>query len=117
MGFHSVIERPESDILVYPPINIINETHIINAMSHMENRLILFDIIFKYHFMIKLKKMLSIIVFLVLTLIYILVIMTFLQKFNDTWIFNNWILELIVYFILGNLWVFPSMYILKPFKK
>ena len=67
--------------------------------------------------MIKLKKMLSIIVFLVLTLIYILVIMTFLQKFNDTWIFNNWILELIVYFILGNLWVFPSMYILKPFKK
>ncbi|MGY9025154.1 MAG: DUF2842 domain-containing protein [Candidatus Pelagibacterales bacterium] len=61
--------------------------------------------------------MLSIIVFLVLTLIYILVIMTFLQKFNDTWIFNNWILELIVYFILGNLWVFPSMYILKPFKK
>ena len=67
--------------------------------------------------MIKLKKMLSIIVFLVLTLIYILVIMTFLQKFNDTWIFNNWILELIVYFILGNLWVFPSMYKLKPFKK
>jgi hypothetical protein len=43
--------------------------------------------------------------------------MAFLQKFNNTWILNNWILELIVYFILGNLWIFPSMYILKPFKK
>ena len=65
----------------------------------------------------KLKKMFSILTFLILTFVYILVIMTFLQKFNDTWVFNNWILELIVYFILGNLWIFPSMYILKPFKK
>ena len=65
----------------------------------------------------KLKKIFSILAFLVLTFVYILVIMTLLQKFNDTWFFNNWILELIVYFILGNLWIFPSMYILRPFKK
>ena len=26
-------------------------------------------------------------------------------------------IEFIVYFILGILWVFPSMYILRPFKK
>ncbi len=67
--------------------------------------------------MIKFKKILSIIIFLVLTFVYILLTMAFLQKFNNTWILNNWILELIVYFILGNLWIFPSMYILKPFKK
>ena len=67
--------------------------------------------------MIKFKKILSIIIFLLLTFIYILLTMAFLQKFNNTWILNNWILELIVYFILGNLWIFPSMYILKPFKK
>ena len=65
----------------------------------------------------KFKKIFSIITFLFLTFVYILVIMAFLQKFNDTWIFNNWILELIVYFVLGNLWIFPSMYILRPFKK
>ena len=67
--------------------------------------------------MIKFKKILSIISFLILTFFYILLIMAFLQKFNNTWILNNWILELFVYFILGNLWIFPSMYILKPFKK
>ena len=67
--------------------------------------------------MIKFKKILSIIIFLVLTFVYILLTMAFLQKFNNTWILNNWILEFIVYFILGNLWIFPSMYILKPFKK
>jgi len=67
--------------------------------------------------MIKFKKILSIIIFLVLTFVYILLTMAFLQKFNNTWVLNNWILELIVYFILGNLWIFPSMYILKPFKK
>ncbi len=67
--------------------------------------------------MIKFKKILSIIIFLLLTFLYILLTMAFLQKFNNTWILNNWILELIVYFILGNLWIFPSMYILKPFKK
>ena len=67
--------------------------------------------------MIKFKKILSIIIFLLLTFIYILLTMAFLQKFNNTWILNNWILELIVYFILGNLWIFPSMYILKPFMK
>ena len=67
--------------------------------------------------MVKFKKILSVIIFLLLTFIYILLTMAFLQKFNNTWILNNWILELIVYFILGNLWIFPSMYILKPFKK
>jgi len=67
--------------------------------------------------MIKFKKILSIIIFLLLTFVYILLTMAFLQKFNNTWILNNWLLELIVYFILGNLWIFPSMYILKPFKK
>ena len=67
--------------------------------------------------MIKFKKILSIIIFLVLTFVYILLTMAFLQKFNNTWVLNNWLLELIVYFILGNLWIFPSMYILKPFKK
>ena len=67
--------------------------------------------------MIKFKKILSVIIFLLLTFIYILLTMAFLQKFNNTWILNNWILELIVYFMLGNLWIFPSMYILKPFKK
>ena len=92
-------------------------THTISEISHIENRLILFNIIFKYHPMIKFKKILSIIIFLVLTFVYILLTMAFLQKFNNTWILNNWILELIVYFILGNLWIFPSMYILKPFKK
>ena len=92
-------------------------THNISEISHIENRLILFDIIFKYHHMIKFKKILSIILFLILTFFYILLIMAFLQKFNNTWILNNWILELLVYFILGNLWIFPSMYILKPFKK
>ena len=117
IGSHSVIDNPESDILVYPPIKIIDITHISKDNSQIGNRLILFNIIFNFHSMIKLKKIFSIITFLFLTLIYILVIMTFLQKFNNTWIFNNWILELIVYFILGNLWIFPSMYILKPFKK
>ena len=92
-------------------------THIINENNHIENRLILLNIIFKYYSMIKFKKILSIIIFIFSTFIYILLTMAFLQKFNNTWILNNWILELIVYFILGNLWIFPSMYILKPFKK
>jgi len=39
--------------------------------------------------------------------------MAFLIKIN----FNNWLIEFIVYFILGIVWVFPSMYILRPFKK
>ena len=96
---------------------MIDITHTINKINHIENRLILLAIIFKYHSMIKFKKILSIIIFLLLTFIYILLTMAFLQKFNNTWILNNWIIELIVYFILGNLWIFPSMYILKPFKK
>ena len=45
--------------------------------------------------------------------LYCLLVMVFLIKIN----FNNWLLEFIVYFILGIFWVFPSMYILKPFKK
>ena len=42
-----------------------------------------------------------------------LLVMVFLAKIN----FNHWLLELLVYFVLGIIWVFPSMYILKPFKK
>ncbi len=45
--------------------------------------------------------------------LYCLLVMVFLTKIN----FNHWLLEFIVYFILGIIWVFPSMYILKPFKK
>ncbi len=63
--------------------------------------------------MSKTKKLMSIILFIVLMFLYCLLIMVFLVKIN----FNNWLTELLVYFILGIIWVFPSMYILKPFKK
>ena len=59
------------------------------------------------------KKMISIITFIVLMFVYCLLVMVFLAKIN----FNNWILEFISYFILGIIWVFPAIYILKPFKK
>ena len=45
--------------------------------------------------------------------LYCLLAMAILVKIN----FNNWFIEFTVYFMLGVLWVFPSMYILRPFKK
>tara|TARA_Y100000816_G_C25938351_1_gene489392 strand:- start:565 stop:768 length:204 start_codon:yes stop_codon:yes gene_type:complete len=63
--------------------------------------------------MLKTKKLLSIIIFIIMMFLYCLLVMAFLIKIN----FNNWLIELIVYFILGILWIFPAMYILNPFKK
>ena len=63
--------------------------------------------------MLKTKKLISIILFIILMFLYCLLVMAFLIKIN----FNHWLLEFIVYFVLGILWVFPSMYILRPFKK
>ena len=63
--------------------------------------------------MLKFKKITSVIIFIISIFLYSLLVMVFLSKIN----FNNWIIELIVYFSLGVLWIFPSMYILKPFKK
>ena len=63
--------------------------------------------------MLKTKKLMSIVFFILMMFLYCLLVMVFLIKIN----FNNWLLEFIVYFILGIFWVFPSMYILKPFKK
>ncbi len=63
--------------------------------------------------MLKTKKLISIIVFIIMMFLYCVLVMAFLVKIN----FNNWLLEFIVYFILGIIWVFPSMYILRPFKK
>ena len=61
----------------------------------------------------KTKKLLSIIIFILMMFLYCIVVMAFLIKIN----FNHWLIEFIVYFILGIFWVFPSMYILRPFKK
>ena len=61
----------------------------------------------------KTKKLLSIIIFILMMFLYCIVVMAFLIKIN----FNHWLIEFIVYFILGIIWVFPSMYILRPFKK
>ena len=63
--------------------------------------------------MTKLKKAMSVVIFIIAITIYCLLVMVILTKIN----FNNWLIEFIVYFLLGILWVFPSMYILKPFKK
>ena len=63
--------------------------------------------------MVKLKKILSIFTFLIVMLIYCLLVMVFLSKIN----FNHWLLELLAYAVLGIIWVFPSMYILRPFKR
>ena len=63
--------------------------------------------------MLKTKKLISIIIFIIMMFLYCVLVMAFLVKIN----FNNWLLEFIVYFILGIIWVFPSMYILRPFKK
>ena len=63
--------------------------------------------------MVKLKKILSIFTFLIVMFIYCLLVMVFLSKIN----FNHWLLELLAYSVLGIIWVFPSMYILRPFKR
>ena len=63
--------------------------------------------------MSKTKKIISILIFIIGMFIYCLLVMAFLSKIN----FNNWLIEFIVYFILGIIWVFPAMYILTPFKK
>ena len=63
--------------------------------------------------MTKLKKAISVIVFILAITLYSLLVMVILAKIN----FNHWLIEFIVYFLLGILWIFPSMYILKPFKK
>ena len=63
--------------------------------------------------MSKTKKLLSIIIFILMMFLYCLLVMAFLVKIN----FNSQFLEFIVYFILGIIWVFPSMIILRPFKK
>ena len=63
--------------------------------------------------MIKFKKILSIFIFLIVMLIYCLLVMVFLSKIN----FNHWLIELLTYSVLGIFWVFPSMYILRPFKR
>ena len=63
--------------------------------------------------MLKTKKLLSIILFIVMMFLYCLLVMVFLIKIN----FNNWLIELITYFLLGIIWVFPAMYILRPFKR
>ena len=49
IGCHSVIDKPESEIRVYPPMIIIEITKIPRIRSQIENRLILFDIILKYN--------------------------------------------------------------------
>ena len=64
-------------------------------------------------FMIKLKKILSVFIFIFVMLIYCLLVMVFLSKIN----FNHWLLEFLTYSVLGIIWVFPSMYILRPFKR
>ena len=61
----------------------------------------------------KFKKIISIFIFIITIFIYCLLVMVFLSKIN----FNNWFLEFIVYFIVGILWIIPSIYILRPFKK
>ena len=61
----------------------------------------------------KLKKILSILIFIVSITLYSLIVMAIISNFK----FNHWIIELSIYMFLGIIWIFPSMYILKPFKK
>jgi len=49
IGSHSVIDKPESEIRVYPPMIIIKITKTPRTRSQIENRLILFVIILKYN--------------------------------------------------------------------
>ena len=48
IGSHSVIDRPESDILVYPPISIIAQIDNVRDNNQKENILIFNAIIIKY---------------------------------------------------------------------
>mgnify|MGYP001332864006 FL=1 len=61
----------------------------------------------------KLKKIMSIVLFIFAISLYSLLVMTLLSFFN----LNHWLIELAVYMFFGIIWIFPSMYILKPFKK
>ena len=63
--------------------------------------------------MLKLKKAFSVLAFIIAMFLYSLLVMVFLAKIN----FNHWLLELLAYSVLGIIWVFPSMYILRPFKR
>jgi hypothetical protein len=47
IGNHSVIESPESEILVYPPIKMIHTTDKLSASNQIEKLLILCDNIIK----------------------------------------------------------------------
>ena len=60
----------------------------------------------------KIKKMFSIVIFIISIFLYSLIVMAILSEIK----FNNWVIELIVYMFLGIIWIFPSIYILKPFK-
>lgn len=60
----------------------------------------------------KIKKMLSIVIFIISIFLYSLLVMAILSEIK----FNNWVIELIVYMFLGIIWIYPSIYILKPFK-
>ena len=63
--------------------------------------------------MLKLKKAFSVLAFIIAMFLYSLLVMVFLAKIN----FNHWTIELIVYLVLGVAWIFPAMFILRPFKK
>ena len=47
IGSHSVIDKPESEILVYPPIRMIEHIKNVRDTSQIENILILVVIIIK----------------------------------------------------------------------
>ena len=61
----------------------------------------------------KLKKIMSIVLFIFAISLYSLLVMALLSHFK----LNHWLVELTVYMFFGIIWIFPSMYILKPFKK
>ena len=61
----------------------------------------------------KLKKIMSIVLFIFAISLYSLLVMALLSFFK----LDHWLIELIVYMFFGIIWIFPSMYILKPFKK
>ena len=63
--------------------------------------------------MLKLKKAFSVLAFIIAMFSYSLLVMVILAKIN----FNHWIIELIVYLVLGVAWIFPAMFILRPFKR
>ena len=61
----------------------------------------------------KLKKIMSIVLFIFAISLYSLLVMALLSFFK----LDHWLIELIVYMFFGIIWIFPSMYILRPFKK